>query len=49
MVAVNAVIRVNIDASAANAGLASMAAQMGRFNKGMIACLLNKSPSPRDS
>ena len=37
MVAVNAVIRVNIDASAANAGLASMATQMGKFNKGMIA------------
>lgn len=37
MASVNAVIRVDIDASAANAGLASMAAQMGRFNKGMIA------------
>lgn len=37
MVAVNAVIRVDIDASAANAGLAGMAAQMQRFNKGMIA------------
>jgi len=37
MVAVNAVIRVNLDASAANAGLASMATQMGKFNKGMIA------------
>lgn len=37
MASVNAVIRVNIDASAANAGLASMAAQMQRFNKGMIA------------
>ena len=37
MVAVNAVIRVDIDASAANAGLAGMAAQMQKFNKGMIA------------
>ena len=37
MAAVNAIIRVDIDASAANAGLASMAGQMQKFNKGMIA------------
>jgi hypothetical protein len=36
MASVNAVIRVNIDASAANAGLQQMAAQMSRFNKGMV-------------
>ena len=36
MASVNAVIRVDIDASAANAGLQQMAAQMNRFNKGMV-------------
>ena len=36
MASVNAVIRVDIDASAANAGLQSMAAQMQKFNKGMV-------------